>query len=773
MQPLPKNCYDGDREKPGIKTGAVEALRRRVETLEDAVFQQGKAGTNEPCQSTNDPSSLASALCEGLELLLGKLQSNSPQKRRWSEVVDEPLEEVNFEDDPLPQPLPLSTSSNKRRRGNERRIIEPDDLPGLSSTLPPPKVLEAVVNLFFDLVQPWVPIFHEKRFRQRMENPDDNPALEVVLHAMVVALLRHVYPRELIVDLGDIESICERSRKIVVLTAMDDLHVENLQALIIICFEDIGSGRLSRAWPIVGSLTRTVEYLQLSVESENHDKDPVLQPRPSLPQAKDWVEEEERRRVFWTIFNLDRWNTSLTSNDVHRRLPADGGLWHNEEAVTTPFFGIWDRSAGKIGRLIAFLPTDYNASEPSNNGFSSTQGNNCIPTTSDEKVDMSTVGAFGYRIEATESLSRVTTFFLQQKINYRDRQEMGSWLMRFKELDLRLVRTNNSWKMFLPQKWKEANISRQPAVVTMDPNLTLAHITHNTSMILLHQRIAYPPLEWLEVVKLPILSSAETCETAASETANITQKFLDNSPTQSIVDNQFAFCVFVSARVLLVHWRYYKTQELPSDYHTLMKFLDIMSTRWSSQNRASTTSRKNSAAKYFSQLNDIYDKCQNDTTFKVDVLGYSNEIEWTGRPLSQKRDINAASASQVKGSISASHDPAIRLSSRGPDIQASAQHSANMTPYSGDTSTVGFPHHPQPIGSRRPDILNPVDVDLEIRQHHQMALNSVPGHLGYNTGSPDELTAVTSILLDQQYSEMDRIISLNNAYFASDVAYIQ
>lgn len=108
-----------------------------------------------------------------------------------------------------------------------------------------------------------------------------------------------------------------------------------------------------------------------------------------------------------------------------------------------------------------------------------------------------------------------------------------------------------SWKMFLPQKWKDSNISRQPTVVTMDPNLTLAHITHNTSMILLHQRIAYPPLEWLEVVKLPTLSSAETCEAAAAETANITQKYLDNSSERDIVDSQFAFCVFVSARVLL------------------------------------------------------------------------------------------------------------------------------------------------------------------------------------------------------------------------------
>lgn len=130
----------------------------------------------------------------------------------------------------------------------------------------------------------------------------------------------------------------------------------------------------------------------------------------------------------------------MTSNDVHRRLPADGGLWHNEEAVTTPFFGIWDKSAGKIGNLIAFLPTEYSGMEPSPERCHPSAGRSHIPDARDQKVDLSTVGAFAYRVEATESLSRVTTFFLQQKINYRDRQEMGSWLMRFKELDLRLVR---------------------------------------------------------------------------------------------------------------------------------------------------------------------------------------------------------------------------------------------------------------------------------------------------------------------------------------------
>lgn len=54
-------------------------------------------------------------------------------------------------------------------------------------------------------------------------------------------------------------------------------------------------------------------------------------------------------------------------------------------------------------------------------------------------VDVSKLGAFSYCIEATESLSQVTSFFLQQKVVLNDRQEMSNWLTRFKELDLRLV----------------------------------------------------------------------------------------------------------------------------------------------------------------------------------------------------------------------------------------------------------------------------------------------------------------------------------------------
>jgi hypothetical protein len=135
---------------------------------------------------------------------------------------------------------------------------------------------------------------------------------------------------------------------------------------------------------------------------------------------------------------LCSWNTSLTSDDVKRRLPADGGLWHRGESVITPYFGIWDRSAAKIGNSITFLPAHFPSPEQSTEiGLETpTIPNQLI---SDTTVDMTTVGAFAYCIEATESLSRVTTYFLQQKVNFRDRQEVSNWLTRFKELDLRLV----------------------------------------------------------------------------------------------------------------------------------------------------------------------------------------------------------------------------------------------------------------------------------------------------------------------------------------------
>jgi hypothetical protein len=251
----------------------------------------------------------------------------------------------------------------------------------------------------------------------------------------------------------------------------------------------------------------------------------------------------------------------------------------------------------------------------------------------------------------------------------------------------------------------------------------------------------------------------------------------------------------------IVHWRYYKT-ELSKDYWTLMKFLDIMSARWSGQNRAQSSNQKNSTAKYFSQLNDIHSKCKADQMFKLDVLGYSNEIEWTGKRIPSQhhesgRDLREAGLSPGEGeatgldaTIATSHTHQGMSGALEPIMSPSERHRSNFSTFVGSSTNDGSSSVPQTPQIRLPPeasstshyqymeargsgIPNTRDENPHIEAPQSMMLNPNSTPMDYNTGSPDELTAVTSILLDQQYSEMDRIISLNNAYFASDVAYIQ
>ena len=107
----------------------------------------------------------------------------------------------------------------------------------------------------------------------------------------------------------------------------------------------------------------------------------------------------------------------------------------------------------------------------------------------------------------------------------------------------------NSWKTFLPAKWRDPEVPPE-ATTALDPNMSLAHITHNTSMILLHQRIGYPEPQ-LKGIKLPNMYSAETCQSAAVETANIARNYLARAPERMPLSPHFSFCAYISARVLL------------------------------------------------------------------------------------------------------------------------------------------------------------------------------------------------------------------------------
>ncbi|KAM5350768.1 hypothetical protein ACJ41O_007273 [Fusarium nematophilum] len=546
---------------------------------------------------------------------------------------------------------------------------------------------------------------------------------------MIVATYRHCR----LPGLYDIED----ARSWILARGISTFSVESLQALIIIAFTDIGDGQGARAWSIVGSLTRTAEYLQLTTEPGSHDHPPLLPPSESLVSQSicPWVEVEEQRRVFWNIFNLDRfcsvsmgWNTSLTSNDVLRRLPCDVHLWHKERAVEksqeeiiTPYFNIWDKSAARIGNTITFIPSHIPSAPQSQGrreGSQSPLDDGALPSDFKSAIDVSMVGAFAYCVEATESLSRVTTHFLQQKVDLQNPQELSSWLTRFKELDLRLIH----WKMLLPQKWNP-NMAKQSA--KMDPNLTLAHVTHNASIILLHQPIAFPPSRWSFSARLPSTSSADTCYTAAQEISSITRNYLKTSPVVLPLSNQFAFCVYIAARSLLLHWGYYSTSSVAPEFLHLLDSLTAMARRWSG---GSGSPRGTLATKYATKLRGLHRKSVDSDLFQIEVLGYTQEI-------SHRDSACPLADHQVQMTGAASFDefspepPPPHRSGLSRDVNKSHSADLNVGEASNDPASMLFPEN-----------------GLEA------------------AGS----SSLGKVLMDHQFLDMDRVISLQDGMFGFD-----
>lgn len=181
-------------------------------------------------------------------------------------------------------------------------------------------------------------------------------------------------------------------------------------------------------------MARTVEQLQLSIEEDSvHGRgrpgEALIRRMAFLKPSACWIEAEERRRVFWTVFLMDRfcsvstgWNVSLTTADVKRRLPCEGSLWQHETEVRAPYFGVSDtKGVAQHQPLLLDRQIEIDPGEEDS------------------------IGGFAYCIEATESLSLVSNFLLQQPLNVRNVEETQIWLMRFKELDLRLVQCVSSF----------------------------------------------------------------------------------------------------------------------------------------------------------------------------------------------------------------------------------------------------------------------------------------------------------------------------------------
>lgn len=278
---------------------------------------------------------------------------------------------------------------------------------------------EEIVEAHFRFVHPWISILHEPSFRNEIRHPKGKQKLRLIVHALTVVALSFVRTNEQPLDHDLVLEQATYARNEIMRTALDDVCIENVQALLILVFSDITTDNAVTAHSLLGIVWRHLGVLGLH---KQEGVSGVFGLSHKSPNASCWIEEEERRRVFWTAFMLDRLCTALlglkpTFPDIATSLllPVCSSFWYTNQPRPTPRLRLPDQSTVGLNHSIP---------------ISNSVNDECMPG-----ATISGVGALAFYVETTESMSLVMTHFLSLEVDFASKIQVSRWLMRFKELD--------------------------------------------------------------------------------------------------------------------------------------------------------------------------------------------------------------------------------------------------------------------------------------------------------------------------------------------------
>ncbi|KAL2022271.1 hypothetical protein VTK56DRAFT_5881 [Thermocarpiscus australiensis] len=395
--------------------------------------------------------------------------------------------------------------------------------------LPPYDLLYALVDLYFKHINTWCPILHRKTTLDSLFGPsmiDEED--KILLHAIVATTLRYSTDARLTEE--NRRRYHDASKQRVLLYGMEHLSVKSLQALVILALDLCGSSNGPPGWNIMALITRAVVQLGLAVESNsvmvapNYTSIYTLRAM-ILPEPRDFIEEESRRRLFWMVYVLDRYATiatafefALDDREIDRALPCRDDLWMKNQKVETRWFHADDsKPPGPCGN---------------------------VPEPELEKPEH--LGAFSYYIEILGILSKIHKF-LKQPVDISAVSDVESWQMRYKELDNLLA----SWKFGLPPEYGNmAKLFQPSSAKTLNCGWVMLHATYHTAVIRLHSSAAYPTTR--SPIFTPSYSASQRCHAAVENIAALCDFAVANGLLVRL-GPPFAFTLWVAARVLLVH----------------------------------------------------------------------------------------------------------------------------------------------------------------------------------------------------------------------------
>ncbi|THC98944.1 hypothetical protein EYZ11_001581 [Aspergillus tanneri] len=272
-----------------------------------------------------------------------------------------------------------------------------------------------------------------------------------------------------------------------------------------------------RAWVSVGKASRLALMLGL-----NRLDGMGLGVKQSLPPTNDWTENEERRRVFWMAFCVDRyasvgtgWPVLIDDRDVMTNLPASEEAFINGQPQQTA--RVTDIASGD---------------------------------------DISTLSAFGSVVFMAYLFGRNLTHLHRPDPQDNEQDLNGLFWQRHRSHDNILLH----FALTMP------NHLRLPAGVR-DPNVIFCNMAIHTSTICLHQAAIFKA-EKNKISEQITTESKRRCIVAADQITNIMKMISHIDLT--IMNPFMAFCVYIAARVFV---QYLKSRPDDSAARSSLQFL--------------------------------------------------------------------------------------------------------------------------------------------------------------------------------------------------------
>jgi hypothetical protein len=394
--------------------------------------------------------------------------------------------------------------------------------PALSSrpdpSLPPYDLLHTLVDLYFKHVNTWSPILDRKVLFDTFFGPSmpDESDL-VLLHAIVATTLRFSEDSRLTSESR--RQYHNISKHRVHIYGLEHSNVRALQALMVLSLDVLGTSNGPQGWNLLAIIARSIVQLGLNVEKSVSLVLPthlsITTPQVFvLPQPKSWVEDEERRRLCWMIFVLDRYATVATTTldftfndeEMDRQLPCRYDLFSQNQPVETRWLRQSDRPV--IDR-------------PEN------------------------LGSFSYHCEILKILSRIHRF-LRRPIDIGSLAEVAQWQKSYRDLDGEL----NAWLYSLPDDYGKISQLCHSDPSSKIANWIMLHAAFHTSVIRLHSSAAYPTVQ--SHIFKPSYTAMQKCLAAVEGLRGIAQDVV-SAGMADLLGPPFAFSLWVSVRLLLVH----------------------------------------------------------------------------------------------------------------------------------------------------------------------------------------------------------------------------